>query len=493
MTQDSRRKTYRRQFERSELFANMVGVEDVGQKNREQASVGKNACCSLGFVEDKYHKSACSVTDYVLAPALNGFVVWVLSQAMMRGIRRLYFLARDGYFMYQTACRYVEAFRLPVECRYFYCSRYSVRIPSYHLALEKAMSYITLGGLNVTVEKIYLRAGFDKMQRDAMHKAGLLPYGKDEQIPRRELAFIKKQLSDSRLFTENLIKNSRRALPAYEQYLRQEGMLEEIPAALVDSGWVGTMQKELDESLKRLGRKSSLSGFYWGLYEVPSDVDRSRYHTYFFSPEGQLRRKTLFNNCLFETVFTAPHGMTLSYRIKKEKIWPVFSEISDERIKRLTWMENRLAEWQRRFLQQKLSIIREAVCDSFDRLTKDFQKKETQRVIAKNMELFMHHPTKEEARVFGQMDFTDDILEGRGNHIAAELSQKELFENHLISRVVRELFLGGGYVRQSPWYEGSAALCGKHSGYHILQYTGYKYLLYYRKEKKRQIQHDTER
>ena len=80
------------------------------------------------------------------------------------------------------------------------------------------------------------------------------------------------------------------------------------------------------------------------------------------------------------------------------------------------------------------------------------------------------------------MDFTDDILEGRGNHIVAELSQKELFENHLISRVVRELFLGGGYVRQSPWYEGSAALCGKHSGYHILQYTGYKYLLYYRKE-----------
>lgn len=479
MRQDGRIKAYKKQLEKSGLPGDTY-MEDVWQKAKEEGREEKNNRQPLESDKDECQESICTVIDYVLAPALNGFVVWVLSQAMMRGIRRLYFLARDGYFMYRTACRYAESYRLPVECRYLYCSRYSVRIPGYHLSPEKALSYITLGGLDVTAEKLYLRAGFDRERREAMHRAGLLPYGKEEQIPRRELALVKKRLSESRLFMDILKENSRRAQPAYEAYLRQEGLLEEIPAALVDSGWVGSMQKELGDSLKRLGRKKPLSGFYFGLYEVPPEADRSRYHTYFFPPEGEIRRKVLFNNCLFETIFTAPHGMTLSYMAEKEKIKPLLSGISEERKKRLIWMEKRFAAWQETFLRKIFPPGRDAGV-SFDRLAKDFQKRETRRAIEKNMELFMHHPTKEEARAFGGMDFTDDILENGGSRIAEELTRKELWENHLISRIFRELLSGGGYVRQSPWYEGSAAL-REHPGYHIFQYTGYKYLLYYRKE-----------
>lgn len=489
MSQDGRIKAYKKQLEKSGLPGDTY-MEDVRQKAKEGGREEKNNRQPLESGKDECQESICAVIDYVLAPALNGFVVWVLSQAMMRGIRRLYFLARDGYLMYRTACRYAESYRLPVECRYLYCSRYSVRIPGYHLSPEKALSYITLGGLDVTPEKLYLRAGFDRERREAMHRAGILPYGKEEQIPRKELALVRKRLSESRLFMELLTENSRRAQPAYEAYLRQEGMLEEIPAALVDSGWVGSMQKELDASLKRLGRKKPLSGFYFGLYEVPPDADRSRYHTYLFPPEGEIRRKVLFNNCIFETVFTAPHGMTLSYMAEKEKIKPALTEISEERKKRLTGMEKRFAAWQEAFLWQRFSVGqrfpagREAGV-SFDRLAKDFQKRETRRAIEKNMELFMHHPTKEEARGFGGMDFTDDILENGGSRIAEELTRKELRESHLVSRIFRELLFGGGYVRQSPWYEGSAAAYGKYPAYHIFWYTGYKYLLYYRKERAR--------
>ena len=182
MSQDGRIKAYRKQLEKSGLLADIY-MEDIRQKE-EGRRKEKNNRQPLEAAEDRQRESICMVTDYVLAPALNGFVVWVLSQAMLRGIRRLYFLARDGYIMYRTACRYTEIYRLPVECRYLYCSRYSVRIPGYHLSPEKALSYITLGGLDVTADKLYLRAGFDRERREAMHRAGLLPYGKEEQIPR---------------------------------------------------------------------------------------------------------------------------------------------------------------------------------------------------------------------------------------------------------------------------------------------------------------------
>ena len=44
------------------------------------------------------------VSLYVLAPCIDSFVLWVLQEAMKKGIQRLYFLARDGYFMYKSAC-----------------------------------------------------------------------------------------------------------------------------------------------------------------------------------------------------------------------------------------------------------------------------------------------------------------------------------------------------------------------------------------------------
>ena len=457
MSQYSRTKVYQKRLLKSGLLAGMAS--------------GGN------MMEDTEREIICTVADNVLAPALNGFMVWVLNQAMAQGIRRLYFLARDGYFMYKTACRYVEAYGLPLECRYFYCSRYSVRIPCYHLDTEKALAYITLGGLDVTAERLYTRAGFDEKQKEKLFQAGVLPYERKEQIPRKELAQIKEVLSKNSLFMDMLVENSRRALPAYRKYLKQEGLLEEIPAALVDSGWVGSMQKELNCSLQRFGRKEQIHGFYWGLYELPPDVDRFRYHTYYFSPEGELRRKAAFNNCLFETIFTAPHGMTLFYEQTDEKIRPVLSEFSAGRAEGLKFIEEQFLTWQENFLGQISDT-------SFEMLAKAFMEKQICCAIEKNLKLFMHYPTKEEARLFGKMNFTDDVMEEKGNQIAAHLEERELTGNHLLHRVISELPLHKKSIRQSAWYEGSAAAYGKHPVYHIFQYTGYKYLLYYRKRER---------
>ena len=48
-------------------------------------------------------RSVDSRFSYVLAPTLLMFVLWVLTEAVKNGKQRLYFLARDGYMMYQVA------------------------------------------------------------------------------------------------------------------------------------------------------------------------------------------------------------------------------------------------------------------------------------------------------------------------------------------------------------------------------------------------------
>ena len=94
----------------------------------------------------------------VLAPVLADFVLWLLRHALADGIRRLYFLARDGYFMYHASRFLCEKFELPIECRYLSCSRFSLRVPMFHLDRQAALDYICRGGIDVTIERILTRA-----------------------------------------------------------------------------------------------------------------------------------------------------------------------------------------------------------------------------------------------------------------------------------------------------------------------------------------------
>ena len=81
----------------------------------------KNSRTVFGEVirqEEQEKTGTLSKEECVLAPVLNGFVLWVLQEAMKNKVKRLYFLARDGYFMYRCACIYCQKLQLPVECRY---------------------------------------------------------------------------------------------------------------------------------------------------------------------------------------------------------------------------------------------------------------------------------------------------------------------------------------------------------------------------------------
>lgn len=67
-----------------------------------------------------------------LAPVLYAYIYWVLKEAKKRDIHTLYFLARDGYIMNKIARVICENEELDICCRYLYCSRMSLRMPTYH-------------------------------------------------------------------------------------------------------------------------------------------------------------------------------------------------------------------------------------------------------------------------------------------------------------------------------------------------------------------------
>ena len=415
--------------------------------------------------EDVFNKTS----KEILAPALNDFVLWILRKAQRNGIRRLYFLARDGYLMYRCAGIYVERFHLPIECRYLCCSRYSLRLPMYHRDMGAALDYICRGGTEVTLDRILDRSGIkEEEKRITLEQLGMTGQRK-KPISYPHLKRIRQKLEECPFFLKVVETNSREKLPSLLGYLEQEGLTEEGPIALVDSGWTGSMQKEICQALGILGKKERLTGYYWGLYELPKGVRREDYHCYYFSPEAGLRKKVYFSNSLFESIFSAPYGMTIGYEKVQGQWRPVYARADEERKRFLEELEKILLEYTR---NQAASM--KHIEDSH--LIRDRQETE------KSLSRFMGKPEFQEAQIFGNQPFSDDIFDTEGQTAAGRMTEEELKANHVWNKVGKMSGFSSGYVKESPWYEGSAVLYGKRPGYHIFMYHLYKYLLYLKKE-----------
>ena len=59
-----------------------------------------------------------SVSAYVTAPVLFCYVRQILKTAQEKGIKRLYFLARDGYVMKEIAQIICKKQYIGIDCRY---------------------------------------------------------------------------------------------------------------------------------------------------------------------------------------------------------------------------------------------------------------------------------------------------------------------------------------------------------------------------------------
>lgn len=446
----------------------MQGNKEQEKLDKYRAILRKNHTV-YGKVQDCSKENILdSRIESVLGPALNSFILWVLKEAERKQIKKLYFLARDGYFMYRCALLYCEKWHLPIECRYLSCSRYSLRIPSFHMNMEDALEYICRGGIDVNLDKILNRGGLEEREKKHVLKEVFKGRDAEESIPYAELTSVREKLENCNFFMECVARHSREAYPFLKGYLEQEGLLDKEKSALVDSGWVGSMQKTLNMVLNKLGREETLTGYYWGLYELPEDVNREEYFCYYFSPEKGLREKVYFSNCLFEAIFSAPHGMTMSYRRTEKAYEPCYAVIPAERQRFMQRLESGLLAFTGNTIKE-IENIEEIDCIKY------------RNTIKKIFRLFMGYPTEEEGEIFGRLEFSDDVLDEKQQEVAAELNEAELCANHVWNKALVMLGFRNMYVKESAWYEGSVARFGKRRGYHLFMYRLYKYLLYIRK------------
>lgn len=235
---------------------------------------------------------------------------------------------------------------------------------------------LCVGGIDVTLRKIFRRGGLtDEEVTDLALQLGQSRQ-LDQILTYRQTQAIKAPLLEGGSFVKLVRSHSSYCLSLTQEYLRQEGLQDDIPFAIVDSGWVGSIQQTLSHLLHR-----EVEGYYFGLYELPGNVRADQYHTFAFAPWRDVGIKTRFSNCLFEAVCSSPKGMTVGYQRSADgRIAPVYEKDENPNADRV---------------QANADVIRKAQTSSGGDLQPLLR--------------LMSRPTETEAALYGNYLFSDDV------------------------------------------------------------------------------------
>ena len=385
----------------------------------------------------------------VFAPTLTEYVIWVLDRAVHSGIKRLYFLSRDAYPMYVATQALAEAEGLDLDIRYLRVSRYALRIPEYHLLKDECLDRIFISGIDVSLNTILKRAGLTYDQICQVVQETGTGDILDDVLNRTQILRLRDDIREKCLrgkcsLLDMIYEKSAEAFGDTVGYLRQEGLLDDIKYAVVDSGWVGSIQKSIQNILAAIKPGIEVSGYYFGLYELPADRAGCSYEAFYFMPKGAISRKARFSNCMYEVIYSEPKPMVVGYAHEDDRYIPVLSDTDNPNSEYLIRNEEVLRMFIRIYIEDK---------KIFSVHTKKSPKKAL--LTSKIYRKFMSAPGEWEAEHYGRRLFSDDISDEKMKPAANDLSQDEIKDLGVISKLAITAGLSDKAIHESAWIEGS--------------------------------------
>lgn len=373
----------------------------------------------------------------IIAPSLFFYVSWIIDKSVEQDLKRLYFLARDGYVLKEIAVLICKNRGLDIEIRYLFVSRYALRAACLGIISKtEVLEYIGHSSQQVSVDVILSRCYFDDKQKESLIIDEKIISTSHILTESEREGFIN-QLSSNGKFWEFISLNSGMALEQCVNYFNQEGLFSG-DVSIIDSGWSGSIQRNIRQILENSGIQSKISGFYFGMYVAPK-VEDGTYYTYYFSWNTGFKRKVHFNNNLFECMLSAPHGMTKGYEKNAEKIVPILSE-------------------SRAMKEIELVLLQiESIKETVDSILQNKIKLLSERSIYTLMKRAMLFPKKEESLILGEFYFSDDATEHHMYPLAHQSSIQNLLSRTLPVRILRKFSKGrfGGKYIPFIWYYGS--------------------------------------
>lgn len=382
------------------------------------------------------------LTAEVFSPAILAYAVSMVRDAAARGVRRIYFLARDGYTLKRAAEQVCAVCGISMECRYLYCSRLSLRTAEYFLDEEASMKRLLNGCARLTENTLFSRIQLNEEERAAV-LSDISREGSDTVLTRSDAEELCRKLRESVVFDSIMDIKSKKAFERTIDYFTAEGLFSEDTIYIADSGWCGSVQQSISTLIRAAGAKQQVFGYYFGLFAAPSEVRRNS-RCFYFSPGKNVLRKAKFCNNLIEIALSAPHPMTVGYEYTEGGIEPVFSGNSAG--------EGEYA------LCEAISRDIEKYCRENAAELMKLPEGKLVKTAQKSIVPFMTNPTPQQAAAFSEVMFCDDSSDCYLLPVSEKVGAEEFFRQTLFCSAARRLLHRGMPAKSLIWFCGTAAL-----------------------------------
>ncbi len=333
---------------------------------------------------------------YVLGPALFMFTRFLILSAKKDNVQRIYFLARDGFLPYKAAKIIQSHYHINLDIRYLSLSRLSLNGALLFTDKDYCFDYLFLSTKGLTSLGVLKRAGLT--ENEAKNFFYSLKTGFDISAPltKPQKSKLKHALYTNAGFYELVKARSRGRFDLLIQYLKQEGLMDNTPFAIADSGWAGTTQYSLKLALDKAGARPRFYGYYWGLYRYKAAFEQKYARCFYFYPCNGFFTKLYFNNNLIEAAFAAPHGTTIGYVKSGQSIQPLYShEKLDLK------------------LGAALEFVKSALANTNKKEFFCGNTKTELKILKSLLKRLMYRPSPTEAKKVGSLYFTDDMFENK--------------------------------------------------------------------------------
>ena len=246
-------------------------------------------------------------------PLLYGYVEWVLDQALSRGFKTLYFVARDGYIPKLIADIIIKKQNLPLKAKYIYGSRLAWRIPSEENFDDFVDTIFSEYIRFINIKFLAYRLSIEPKELAELLGAKLCTKKFNKKQRQYYANKLKTDPKVKKRFLE--INNSRREL--LKDYLKQEIDFEEKNIAFVDLYGSGKTIDYLSSVINEISDCKVYSLYYTNNYNVVSSK-KSIKLSYFLSFD--------YYSFWIELLCRTLDGQTVGYERKSDGIVPILEK-----------------------------------------------------------------------------------------------------------------------------------------------------------------------
>ena len=379
-------------------------------------------------LKSKHQQTIWDVSTNVIGPCLFFYVIWILRKSKELGIKRLYFVSRDGQILYKISEIIKSQFEEfdDIECRYLYGSRHAWHIPAIEEIGDRELDWIFDNTNFLSIESICYRVNLLPQDiQDQLSDFNNTITGENANLSQQQRLELKEIFRTNTEIQKIIIDKAAKSKINTIGYLKQEGLLDDVAKGVVDIGWQGRAVESLKKIISQTEYPDKCYGFFWGLFRTREEHENVFFPFY----RDPLKPRTTDNLssyfALMEMFCLADHGSVIGYKFEKTDYIPILNK-------------NAVA-WDLEIQQE--GILR--FCSEFAKTSKDlnFTQEDAILFISILLNCFFRNPTKDEANCFCKLKFFEDQTE----NISYSLFPKVTLMDVLLKNIPHHNYWREGY------------------------------------------------